>query len=208
MTAPAKSGRDPSSVPSILSPRKRSQSRALPGGRVATAMAQAPPLTLILPGKIIGTYRKDGETRGGLFPPGCQPALDSVSTPRSTPDQALGPGHDRENALSDDVPQQRARASGPEDPEDTEPGGQAPALQGVTDRAPTAIVSAARECWATARCYGHHESSYRFEGLVPAAPCSSREPPLLFLFQSPKRAGGSEDRTATQLLDLPGHQRS
>jgi hypothetical protein len=63
MTAPARSGRGPSSVPGILSPRKITVKGA-PSGRVCDDAKTAPPLTLIFPGKTIGTYRKDGTERG------------------------------------------------------------------------------------------------------------------------------------------------
>jgi hypothetical protein len=58
-TASAESGRGPSSVPGILSPRKITVKGA-PSGRVAKAMAQAPPLSSDLPRQVLGTYRKDG----------------------------------------------------------------------------------------------------------------------------------------------------
>ena len=61
-----KRGPDPSSVPGILSPRKIT----VKGARYARVlrMAQAPLLTLIFPGKTIGTYRLDGAVRAPLSP--------------------------------------------------------------------------------------------------------------------------------------------
>ena len=59
MTALAKSGPGPSSVPGILSPRKITVKGA-PSGRVAKAMGAAPTLESDLPRQDLGTYRKDG----------------------------------------------------------------------------------------------------------------------------------------------------
>ena len=65
MTAPASSDRAVLLAPGILSPRKdHRQGRAL--GRVADAMAQAPPLTLIFPGKTSAPIR--GRDRARLRP--------------------------------------------------------------------------------------------------------------------------------------------
>jgi hypothetical protein len=46
-------------VPGIISPRKITVKGA-PSGRVAEAMAQAPPLSSDLPQQELGTSRKDG----------------------------------------------------------------------------------------------------------------------------------------------------
>ena len=54
-------GPNPSSVPGILSPGKITVKGA-PCARVLR-MAQAPLLTVIFPGKTIGTYRLDGAVR-------------------------------------------------------------------------------------------------------------------------------------------------
>jgi hypothetical protein len=59
MAAPAKSGRGPSSAPGILLPPKITVKGA-PRGRVFDGAKTAPPLSVILTGKTIGTYRKDG----------------------------------------------------------------------------------------------------------------------------------------------------
>ena len=64
MTALAKTGPGPSSAPDILLPGKITVKSA-PSGRVLR-MAQAPPLSVIFPGKTLGTYRKDGANRGPL----------------------------------------------------------------------------------------------------------------------------------------------
>jgi hypothetical protein len=62
-TAAALSDR-PSSAPGILSPRKdHRQGRTQ--GRVADAMAQAPPLTLIFPGKTSAPIRRTGMLKAG-----------------------------------------------------------------------------------------------------------------------------------------------
>ncbi len=63
MTATARSGRGPSSVPGILSPRKLTVKGA-PYGRVFDGAKTAPPLSLISVGETIGIYRKDGAERG------------------------------------------------------------------------------------------------------------------------------------------------
>ena len=61
-----KRGPDPSSVPGILSPRKIT----VKGARYARVlrMARAPLLTVIFPGKTIGTYRLDGAVRAPPSP--------------------------------------------------------------------------------------------------------------------------------------------
>ena len=82
MPRACKTGPGPSSVPGILSPRKITVKGA-PSGRVATAMAQAPPLSCDLPRQDLGTYRKDGAERGGpwIEPGHVRARFDLIQTP-------------------------------------------------------------------------------------------------------------------------------
>ena len=63
MTAPAKTGPGPSSVPGILSPRKITVKGA-PSGRVCDDAQTASPLTLIFPGKTSAPIERTGQTEG------------------------------------------------------------------------------------------------------------------------------------------------
>jgi hypothetical protein len=61
MAAPAESGRGPSSVPGILLPLKITVKGA-PCGRVSDGAKTAPPLSVILPGKISAPIGRTGQS--------------------------------------------------------------------------------------------------------------------------------------------------
>ena len=82
MTAAARSGRGPSSVPGILSPRKITVKGA-PSGRVCDGAQTAPPLSVIFHGKTLGIYRMDGPKRRVPFSASVEIRPNRAGTPTS-----------------------------------------------------------------------------------------------------------------------------